>query len=92
VSRFEVSLLRTGGVTGARLSARADVDLSEREEQAWLARSADAGREPEGPDRFSYEVELARGDERHRVVLGETEVTDELRPLIDRLLEAARSG
>jgi len=91
VSRFDVSLRRSGGVAGTTLEARASVDLPEHEERAWLAMSGAGGGEPEGPDRFSYEVELAREGERHRVVLGETEVTDDLRPLIDRLLETARS-
>lgn len=52
---------------------------------ALLARPAAGAVEPGEPDRFQYELTVVTGERRHRVRLGEREIDERLRPLIDRL-------
>jgi hypothetical protein len=81
---------RSGGY--ANIPLRAEVtpdDLDPRERAALEALLA---REPAGsaaragaPDRFQYDITVVAGDTRHHVRLGERDVDEPLRPLIDRL-------
>jgi hypothetical protein len=84
-----IELVRTGGFANIPMVATVSADALEPHERG----SVDAllGREPvEGavagdPDRFQYDVTVVAGDRRHQVRLGEREIDEQLRPLIDRL-------
>jgi hypothetical protein len=45
---------------------------------------------PGTPDRFQYDLAVTFEDRRYEVNLGETEVPETARPLLDRLTELAR--
>jgi hypothetical protein len=84
-----IELERSGGY--ANIPMRATVSAAELgpEERAGvdalLAREAAGGAVAGEPDRFQYEVTVVAGAQRHRVLLGEREIDEPLRPLIDRL-------
>jgi emfourin len=42
-------------------------------------------REVGDPDRFQYDITVVSGERRHHVRIGERDVDDRLRPLIDRV-------
>jgi hypothetical protein len=44
------------------------------------------------PDRFQYDLTVVGDDGRHTVRLGERDVDEPLRPLIDRLEREAKPG
>lgn len=91
-----VRFARSGGLAGVTLPLEpeelepaevgevermlAGVDLEE------LARRP---RRPGGPDRFTYELEVERGGERHAVTLSEEEVPEGLKPALRRLTKLA---
>ena len=85
---------RSGGFANIPLRAAVSADVLDPRERAGL--EALLAREPAGaaaragaPDRFQYDVTVIAGDRRHRVRLGERELDDDLRALIDRLERAA---
>jgi hypothetical protein len=85
---------RSGGFANipVRAAVSADaLDLRERAAlEALLAReSAGATARAGAPDRFQYDVTVVTGGRRHHVRLGERELDDDLRALIDRLERAA---
>ena len=99
--RVRVELQRSGGVTGIPLKASVDTrDLEEPEAQelralvdradvpALAERSSGPG--PGQPDRFEYELTVTIDDRPYQIRLGETEVTEKAKPLIQRLLDLAR--
>jgi hypothetical protein len=91
-----VRFARSGGIAGVTLPLEpeelepeevievegmlAGVDLEE------LARRP---RRPGGADRFTYELEVERGGERHAVTLSEEEVPEDLKPALQRLTKLA---
>ena len=98
--RVRIDLVRSGGLAGLRLHVFADTDelpLAQARELRTLVADADlpalARRRPgprPGPDRFQYDLVVQRDDEKLEISLGETEVTPQLRPLLERLIELAR--
>lgn len=99
--RLRVEFQRSGGVAGAILATSVDTGELPPSEAAELTELVDRvdlsaleGRSPEPgsgrPDRFQYDLTITVEDRRYRVSLGETDVPDELRPLLGRLLELAR--
>lgn len=98
---LQIEFQRSGGFAGAVLATSVDArDLppDEAEELASLVERADlatlAGRAPDPragrPDRFQYDLAVTLGQRRFEVTLGDTDVPETLRPLLDRLLELAR--
>lgn len=93
--RFRIEVERTGGFAGLRQHGSLDSSELEPNESRELAALLDgleldaiaaAASGRAGVDRFQYRVVVERGGERIELVLGETEVPDELRPLLDRAL------
>jgi len=85
---------RSGGFANIPLRASLSADALGPQERAGL--DALLAREPAGataragaPDRFQYDVTVIAGESRHRVRLGERELDEPLRALIDRLERAA---
>jgi hypothetical protein len=85
---------RSGGFANIPLRADVSADVLDPRERAGL--DALLAREPAGataragaPDRFQYDVSVVAGDRRHHVRLGERELDENLRALIDRLERAA---
>ncbi len=84
-----IELARTGGF--ANIPMRASVPahaLGPHERagvEALLSRQPAEEAEAGEPDRFQYDVTVVAGERRHHVRLGEAEIDDGLRPLIDCL-------
>jgi hypothetical protein len=85
---------RSGGFAGIPIRASVSADALDPREREGL--DALLAREPAGaagrggaPDRFQYDVTVVAGDRRHSVRLGERDVDEPLRALIDRLERAA---
>jgi hypothetical protein len=81
---------RSGGFAGIPVRASVSADALDPRERAGL--EALLAREQAGPaaragapDRFQYDVTVIAGGRRHRVRLGERELDESLRALIDRL-------
>ena len=81
---------RSGGFANIPLRGAVSADALDPQERAGL--DALLAREPAGaaaragaPDRFQYDVTVIAGGRRHRVRLGEREIDENLRALIDRL-------
>jgi emfourin len=88
---MRVDVTRRGGIAGVALHAALDTaQLS-----AAAATQAEAAlrdlpwdrtpAEPTGPDRFRYEVVTVEGGRERHVELGENEIPDTLRPLLELL-------
>lgn len=97
-----LKLRRTGGILGgAALEAEVDEEQLDEPERETVRRSIDAAdlgsleeRSPiagSGADRYQYELHLDRGGEHRHIVMAETEVPDELRPVV-QLLERRALG
>ena len=81
---------RSGGYANIPLRAELSADALDPQERAAL--DALLERPPAGsaaragaPDRFQYDVTVVAGETRHHVQLGERDVDEPLRALIDRL-------
>ncbi len=91
-----IELARSGGFANIPMRAAVSADALDPQERAGVdallsrapAEEAQAG----APDRFQYDVTVIAGDRRHRVRLGEREIDDRLRALIDRLERDATPG
>ena len=91
-----IELARSGGFANIPMRAAVAADALDPQERAGVdallsrapAEEAQAG----APDRFQYDVTVIAGDRRHRVRLGEREIDDRLRALIDRLERDATPG
>ena len=84
-----ITFERHGGFGGVVLRTTfTPGELSGREAEAIAAVQQDSTSEPRAsqPDRFEYHLDLPGG----RVVIGEEDLPEPLRPLITRLLERAR--
>ena len=93
---MRVYLTRRGGLAGVALHAALDtaqlcaVEATRAEaalrDLPWgRLPAAPPGAAPPGADRFRYEVRTAEGGHQRHVELGETEIPDALRPLIELL-------
>ena len=85
-----IELERSGGFANIPLRAAVSADALDPQERAGLdallARApAGAAARAGAPDRFQYDVTVVAGDRRHHVRLGERELDEPLRALIDRL-------
>ena len=84
-----IAFERHGGFGGVVLRTTfTSSELSEPEAEAIAAVQQESASTPGAPqpDRFEYHLDLPTG----RVVLGEEDLPDTLRPLVTRLLERAR--
>jgi len=85
----QIELARSGGFANIPMRATVSADALGPHERAGVdalltrqpAEQAEAGE----PDRFQYDVTVVAGERRHRVRLGEREIDERLRPLIDCL-------
>ncbi|MEO8688514.1 MAG: protealysin inhibitor emfourin [Solirubrobacteraceae bacterium] len=84
---------RSGGFANIPLHAEVAADALDPQERAGvdalLERAPAAAARAGPPDRYQYDVTVVTGGRRHRVQLGEREVDEPLRALIDRLERAA---
>jgi hypothetical protein len=98
---LEIDFERSGGFAGIplRVSVNAqELGQTEADELRRLVEHADVpsleriAREPRRaqPDRFQYDLSVTIGDSQHRVSLGESDVTENAKPLFQRLTELAR--
>jgi hypothetical protein len=90
-----ISVERSGGVAGLTLAASVEADalpapLADTAARLdWGALSAPTA--PGRPDAFSYRFDVEHpGGERSQVVLGDSAVPEEVRPLLDELMARAR--
>jgi len=95
-----VSFERTGGFAGICLSGTLDAETLPPRETVRLCRLLEAAdffnlppqivsRDPM-PDRFQYKLSVTRAGRQHTIVVAEGKMPSSLRPLIKRLIAAAR--
>jgi hypothetical protein len=96
---MQVSLERSGGFTGISLSITVDTATLPPDQATQLdhlVKTADFFNlpttidSPTQPDRFQYQVSVQEGDRQHTVMIRETAVPANLKPLINWLTEALR--
>lgn len=84
-----IELERTGGFANIPVRASVATETLDPHERAGvdavLSQAAAAGPRPGAPDRHQYDLTVVTGDRRHHVRLGESEIDERLRPLINRL-------
>jgi len=95
---MRIQFERSGGFAG--ITRKASVDTSrlppaEKAQLEALANAVDFARIPPpkpGPsaDRFQYRLTISDGGQRKTASFADGQVTPEMRPLLDRLLELAR--
>lgn len=101
--RLQIEFERSGGFAGVALRKSVDAgDLpqAEADELRNLVERADIpalaerspGPGPGRPDRFQYDLTVTLDDRRYQVTMGETDLPESLRPLVDKLLTLARRG
>jgi emfourin len=98
--RLQIEFERSGGFAGVALRKSVDAgDLppAEAEELRTLVERAlpglaesSPGPGPGKPDRFQYDLTVTIDDRVYRVTLGEAELPDDAKPLVDKLLVLAR--
>jgi hypothetical protein len=95
---MRVEVTRRGGIAGVALHAGLDTDQLEAGEASHAEaalRDLPWGRpaaEPTGADRFRYEMVTVEAGRERRVELGEAEIPDALRPLLDLLHDHGHVG
>jgi len=97
---IHIDLERSGGFAGMSLRGSVDTSRLPPDEAGTIAELVDrvdfgalaagAGAPARAPDRFQYDLVVRRGKERHALSLGESQVTPELRSLLDHLVALAR--
>jgi hypothetical protein len=98
---MRISLKRSGGFTGIPLSITVDTTTLSPEETIQFQQMVEAAdffhlpatipAAPQ-PDRFQYQVTVEEQDRTHRVSVGESAVPPTLKPLLNRLMDAARQN
>jgi hypothetical protein len=99
--RLQIEFERSGGFAGVALRKSVDAgDLppAEAKELRALVDRADLpglaasprGPGPGRPDRFQYDLTVRVDDRRYQVTLGEADLPESVRPLVDKLLALAR--
>lgn len=98
---MKVQFARTGGVAGIRLTVTLDTETLPHAEADRLRRLVAAARlfdQPAsrrlpgpGADRFQYQVTVEEGDRIKKVELDESSVPETFRPLLDYLVDSART-
>ncbi|MDQ1620616.1 MAG: hypothetical protein QOE19_3185 [Actinomycetota bacterium] len=98
-----IELVRSGGFAGMSLRSAVDTSSPDDPDAAWFAQALEdldpgaldglAASPPGagGPDRFRYDLAVDRDGRRHEVSFAETELPEALRPVVDRLVERART-
>ena len=99
--RLRIDFKRSGGVAGVNLTTCVEVDdLPEDEGQTvrgmveqldleQMSRRSDQG--SGAPDRFVYELRIEQGERTVDVCLGESELPEDLRPLVRDLEKRAKT-
>jgi hypothetical protein len=99
LTRMRIDFQRSGGYAGITLATSVDSgqltdveagELVELVDRADLPALAERPRRAGGPDRFQYDLTVTLEDRRYEVTLGDDEVPETARPLLDRLMELAR--
>lgn len=84
-----IDLARSGGFANIPMRASVTAGALNPDERAGvdalLSRPPAEGASAGHPDRFQYDVTVVAGDRHHHVRLGEHEIDERLRPLIDCL-------
>jgi hypothetical protein len=84
-----IELERSGGFANIPVRASVPTDALAPEERAGidalLSRDPPTEDAPGEPDRYQYDITVVSGARRHHVRLGEGDVDEQLRPLIDRV-------
>lgn len=99
---MQISFERSGGFIGVPMSITLDTATLPADDAAQLSRLVEAAdffnlpanipSRSAQPDRFQYKVTVWMGDRQHTVSAGESAVPGTLKPLLDWLIEAIRSG
>lgn len=98
---MRITFERSGGFTGIPMTATVDTQTlaaAQVTEFQSLVEAADFFRLPATipaaaqPDRFQYQITVEDGNRHHTVSVGESAVPGTLRPLIERMMQAARQG
>lgn len=97
---MKINFERTGGFAGMRMTAMLDTELMPQEDASHLENMVDASNFfdlPEvlpalekGADYFQYRLTVELEGQKHTVEVSEASVPDELRPLLNLLMEEAR--
>ncbi len=96
---MRIDFRRSGGVTGSTLHCNLDTEQMRRSEaehlEVLLRRANLPNASPEsqpGPrvDRFEYELTVIGPEQHQHLLVGERELTPDLRALFDALLEISR--
>jgi hypothetical protein len=91
-----IEFARTGGFANIPVRATVSLEaLGPRERaglDALLSRDAAEGAVAGEPDRYQYDITVVTAERRHQVRLGEREIDEHLRPLIERLERDAAPG
>ena len=91
-----IEFARSGGFANVPVRASVAAGALEPGERAavdaLLSREPAAGAAAGAPDRYQYDVTVVAGKRHHHVRLGEHEIDEKLRPLIDRLDRDAKPG
>jgi hypothetical protein len=97
---MQIEFERSGGFAGMSLKTAIDTKSLPAEEAKQLRQLVDAAdffnlppkiapKTPQ-PDRFQYQLTVRENDKQHTVEVGEQATPGTLRPLLDRLMTAAR--
>lgn len=97
---MRIEFIRSGGIAGVTLKASVDTGKlppAQGAELERLVRAIDFGRlprRPSGPgaDRFQYDLTILDGKRRQAVSFNEGQLTAEVRPLVNRLVEMAKGS
>ncbi len=85
---------RTGGFAGMTLTAEAQLDQLPDDLRSVLhetdLNAVASGSPPPGADRFQHELVVERPDGEQRAVIGDHELPDDLKPLLDWLVAHGR--
>lgn len=97
---MKINFERTGGFAGIRMTAMLDTELMHQEEASHLEKMVDVSNffdlpeilsAPEkGADYFQYRLTVELERQKHTVEVSEACVPDELRPLLNLMMEEAR--
>lgn len=100
--KLQIEFERSGGFAGISLKKSVDAaglpeaearELRELVERADLAGVSERpGPGPGRPDRFQYDIAVNIDDRRYRVTVGEADLPDSAKPLVEKLLVLARRG
>lgn len=97
---MKINFERTGGFAGIRITAMLDTELMPQEDASHLEKMVDVSNffilpevlpAPEkGADYFQYRLTVELERQKHTVEVSEASVPDELRPLVNLMMEEAR--